>query len=574
MPCPSTETRMPRSVRLDRRSDGLSALPILPIPGALVLCLTLTLVVGGCMTGPREWLRNGLKVGPNFCEPPAPVAEDWIDGESVELRPAAADYGCWWAAFNDATLNELVREAYRQNLPLKIAGMRILEARAQLGIASGRFFPQQQQAIGSFQRQALSENAYPFGEFPLPRWDFDNWGVGFDAAWELDFWGLFRRAIESADANLDAQIANYDDVLVILQGEIAATYIEARTLEQRLQLARENIAIQKNTLRISEDRFEQGVVSELDVHQARSNLAITESMIPLLEVQHRHARNRLCTLLAMPPHDMDARLGNTGKIPAALPEVAVGIPAELLGRRPDIRRAEREAAAQCAMIGVAESELYPHIAITGTIAVETERLTNLFESKSLAGSIGPGFKWNILNYWRLRNNIRVQDARFRQIVLGYQQTVLEASREVENTIVAYLREQDRVACLERSTAATAKAVELSNLQYDQGMISFQRVLDSQRVLVQQQENLAQSRGNVSRYLVAVYKALGGGWQMRLRSDEEGEMLTEETLTEELSVLDEQAPVEAPAAEMPRPEAPIEAPFDELPRPDDKASGRK
>ncbi len=571
MPRPSTdETRTPRSARsTGPNRPSRTALSTFPALRTLLPCLTLALLAGGCMTGPREWLRNGLKVGPNFCEPSAPVAEDWIDIESAELQPAATDHGHWWAVFNDATLNELVQEAYQQNLPLKIAGMRILEARAQLGIASGRFFPQQQQMIGSFQRNALSENAYPFGEFPLPRWDFNNWAVGFDAAWELDFWGLFRRAIESAESNLDAQIANYDDVLVILQGEIAATYIEARTLEQRLQWARENIALQKKTLRISEDRFEQGVVSQLDVHQANSNLAVTESMIPLLEVGHRHARNRLCTLLAMPPHDLDARLGNTGKIPAALPEVAVGIPAELLGRRPDIRRAEREAAAQCAMIGVAESELYPHIAITGTIAVETEQLSNLFKSKSLAGTIGPGFKWNILNYWRLRNNIRVQDARFQQVVLAYQQTVLEASREVENTVVAYLREQDRVACLEKSTTATAKAVELADIQYDQGLISFQRVLDSQRVLVQQQESLAQSRGNVSMYLVAVYKALGGGWQMRLRSGEEVEMLAGETLVKELPVLDEQAPVEASADELPLPEAPVEAPGNEQPMPNDR-----
>lgn len=234
MPCLSSEMHASSCARLESLDLPAKMSPTKrPASMAPMLCLTLAFLASGCMTTPREWLRNGLKVGPNFCEPPAPVSEEWIDGESPELKLAASERSRWWAEFNDATLNELVEEAYQQNLPLKIAGMRILEARAQLGMATGRFFPQQQQAIGGFDRVALSENAYPFGEFPLPRWDFDNWAVGFDAAWELDFWGLFRRAIESAGANVDARIANYDDVLVILQGEIAATYIEARTLEQR-----------------------------------------------------------------------------------------------------------------------------------------------------------------------------------------------------------------------------------------------------------------------------------------------------------------------------------------------------
>lgn len=207
-------------------------------------------------------------------------------------------------------------------------------------------------------------------------------------------------------------------------------------------------------------------------------------------------------------------LGGQGRIPTAPPEVAVGIPAELLRRRPDVRRAEREAAAQCARIGIAEAEMYPQIAITGTIRFEAEQFSDLLDWKSIAGGIGPGFRWNILNYGRIRNSVDVEDSRFAQLVLKYQETVLRANEEAEDSVTAFLREQVRAKAIERGTEATARAVELANIQYEQGLIDFQRVLDSQRGLVQQQDTLAQSYGNVALDLVAVYKALGGGWQMR------------------------------------------------------------
>ncbi|MBN2475732.1 MAG: efflux transporter outer membrane subunit [Pirellulales bacterium] len=492
-----------------------AVVPVRVIAGVALL-LAIVLPNAGCTTGPVQWVRNGFKVGPDYCRLPAPVADGWIDGEDGNLRSQAADYSYWWATFDDPVLNELVEVAYRQNLPLKIAGMRVLEARAQLGVARGSLLPQQQRAIGAFSRSQLSENSFPFGEFPLPKMAFDTWSAGFDAAWELDFWGRFRRAVESADASLNAQIENYDDALVILQAEVAATYIQLRTLEDRLALARKNVEIQKNTFRITQDRFNQGVVSELDVKQALSILGATESLIPVLQTAHRQTQNRLCTLLGMPPAEVGAELGHSGRIPSPPPEVAVGIPADLLRRRPDVRRAERQAAAQCALIGVAESELYPHIAITGTIAFEAERFDDLFKGGSIAGMVGPGFRWNILNYGRIRNGIDVQDARFRQLVLQYQETVLRANEEVENAIAAYLGEQQRVKSLQISSSATADAVALANAQYQQGLIDFQRVLDSQRALVLQQDTLAESRGKVALSLVTLYKALGGGWQMRFR----------------------------------------------------------
>lgn len=473
----------------------------------------------GCATGPRRWFCNGMKVGPNYRRAAAPVAEQWIDGGDSHLRPQATDYSHWWAAFGDPVLDDLVHAAYEQNLPLKVAAMRVLEARAQRGVAAGGLFPQKQQAIGQYSRAKFSENGFPFGQIPLGKLAYDTWTVGLDTAWELDFWGRFRRAIESADASLNAQIENYDDVLVILQAEVAATYIELRTLQERLALARKNVQLQNNTLRITTERFEGDVVSELDVQQARSSVAVTSSLIPVLTTNQRKAQNRLCTLLGTPPHDLREELSQSHGIPSAPPEIAVGIPADLLRRRPDIRRAERQAAAQCAQIGIAESDLYPRLSLTGTIAIRAENFSHLFEGDSVAGEVGPGFRWNILNYGRIRNNILVQDARFQQAVMQYQQAVLHANEEVENAIAAYLQEQLRVKDLQASADAIARAVELANLQYEEGLIDFQRLLDSQRGLVIQQDSLAQSRGNVALHLVTLYKALGGGWQMRYRPNQ-------------------------------------------------------
>ncbi len=336
--------------------------------------------------------------------------------------------------------------------------------------------------------------------------------AGFNAAWELDFWGRFRRAVEAADANLDAQCANYNNVLVLLQAEVAANYIQMRAYEERLQLARKNVALQKETLRIISLREQKGLVTELDVQQATYNLGQTESMIPILEAGRRRAQNRLCILMAKPPRELSQIVNSPGSIPVLPQKIVVGIPAELLRRRPDVQQAERAAAAQSAQIGIAESEFYPHIAITGTIGVQAEQFSHLFTPQSLAGQIGPGFSWNLLNYGRIRNNVRAQGARFQQAVLTYQDTVLRANEEVENAIVAFLREQDRVASLTRSTKAAARSVELASQQYEKGMIAYQPLLDSERVLVQQQDTLAESRGLIGLNLIAVYKALGGGWQ--------------------------------------------------------------
>jgi NodT family efflux transporter outer membrane factor (OMF) lipoprotein len=520
--------------------------PSIKRPACLVVgLLGATLLLAGC-SSTRQWWANGFKVGPDYCPPASPVADEWIDDDDSSVVSEPTDYSYWWAVFQDPVLDELVDTAYRENLTLKIACQRIIEARSQRGIALGNLFPQQQQMFGSYSRTEISDNAYPFGQFPI-RKQYDDWITGFDAAWELDIWGQVRRGIESADANLDAQVASYDDILVMVQAEVAGAYLQLRTTEERLALARKNVQLQERTLKIIQHRFDQGVVSELDLHQAKSALAATRSLIPAVEEGHRKAETGLCILLGLPPQRLPVLERGTHAIPETPPEIVVGIPAELLQRRPDIRRAEREAAAQCARIGIATSELYPHIGISGNIAFNAENFDDLFGWDSITGSIGPGFQWNILNYGRIRNNIHVQDARFCQLVLQYQNTVLMANKEVEDGIVAFLKEKVRAQLLAEGVQETEKATQLAMLQYEQGFTDYQRVLDTQRALVRQQDGLAESRGKVALNLVAVYKALGGGWQTRLQAGQ-GPMFD----APEMPADDEAVPSQSSMAPLPLP----------------------
>jgi NodT family efflux transporter outer membrane factor (OMF) lipoprotein len=476
---------------------------------AFMTVAVLSSILPGC-TGPVEWFQNGFKVGPNYGTPSAATADHWIDADNPRVKSLENTDARWWTAFNDPSLNYLVTAAADENLTLKTAGCRILEARAERGVAEGELFPQQQQMSGSYSRNALG-NGYPLNLFDVGHY-YNNTMAGFNAAWELDFWGRFRRAIEAADANLDAQCANYNNVLVLLQAEVATNYIQMRAYEERILLARKNLDLQRDTLRIISLRERAGLVTELDVQQATYNLGQTESMIPILEAGRRRAQNRLCILMAKPPQQLDQIANRFASIPVPPQEIVVGIPAELLRRRPDVQQAERLAALQSARIGIAEAEFYPHIAITGAIGVQAQDFSNLFNSQSLVGQIGPGFNWNLLNYGRIQNNVRAQDARFQQAVLTYRDTVLRANEEVENGIVSFLREGERVVSLTGSTNAATRSVEIATRQYEKGTIDYQPLLDSERVLVQQQDTLAESRGLVGIHLVAVYKALGGGWQ--------------------------------------------------------------
>lgn len=485
--------------------------------GSFRILAALLLVMAACglsgCTHMRGWLRNGFKVGPNYHKPAVPVAENWIDfNDRRELADPAQDRN-WWQVFGDPTLDQLVQSSYAGNLPLRVAGLRVLEARAQRAVAVGNLFPQQQSASGFYRHIQLSRAGNSVGVAPTSR-AFDLWNIGAGLNWELDVWGRFRRQIESADATLDARVEDYDDVLVLLLAETARAYTDLRTAQARVRLARENVRIQQGNLQLAEARFREGAVSKLDVTQARSTLRETESLIPQFQAQSRRANNQLCILLGIPPRDLTPELGEA-PIPVAPTTVAVGIPADLIRRRPDVRSAERQVAAQSALIGVATADLFPEFTIDGSFNWTASQFPDLFTPAAFGGSIGPSFRWRILNYGRLVNNIRVQEARFQQLAVQYQNTVLEANAEVENALVTFFKAQQRANRLEEATRETEESVRLATTQYREGAVDFERVFNLQNVLVRQQDNLALARGEIALALIDVYRAIGGGWQLRL-----------------------------------------------------------
>ncbi len=464
-------------------------------------------------------LTAGCAVGPDYVRPEADTADTWSESIDSTLSTDPVEYGPWWTVFEDPALEQLVQIASVENLPLQIAAARILEARAVLGISRGLRFPQQQQLTGQAARVGLSENAPNVVFADQSFWYYN---VGFDAAWEVDVWGRFRRGIEAADADYGRALAGYDDTLVTVTAETARAYILLRTFEARLKLAQKNVVIQNETLRIAEVRFENGAVTELDVTQARALLRDTKALIPSLETGVRQTKHAISTLIGQPPSQLAELLQHDSSIPSAPAEIAVGVPIDLLRRRPDVRFAELQAAAQSARIGIAKSDLYPRFSLFGSIGFETSRdggiqsnnadAGDLFSSDSVTYTVGPTVSWPIFNYGRLRNNVRVQDARFQQAALNYQNTVLEAAREVEDALAAYLRSQTRVGYLTDSVGDARRSVELALVQYRQGSTTYQRVLDTQRFLVQQEDQLAGTKGDVALNLVATYKALGGGWE--------------------------------------------------------------
>ena len=465
-------------------------------------------------------------VGPDYVKPTAPEPQKWLESMDSKIESKAADFSTWWTVFNDPTLNALVQSAYQQNLTLKATGIRILEARAQLGIAVGDQYPQTQQGTADATAQKTSRNLPNAASAERFAYVYD---VGFDAAWELDFWGKFRRAVQAGVADLQASIADYDDNLVFLTSEVARAYITLRTSEKRLAVANDNVKIQTESLRLAQAQFDAGAVTELDVFQSRALLRSTEATIPGFESEIRQAKNALAILLGKLPGKIDALLAGPGRILQMPAEIAIGVPAELLRRRPDIRLAERQLAAQSAQIGVAKADLYPSFSLFGSIGYTTAGstsspqsrnagLSDLFKNNSLGYSVGPSITWNLFNYGRITNSIRVEDARFQQLAVDYENTVLQAVQEVEDAMIAYLRTQDQVMLLADAVAAYKSSVDLSTLQYKEGLVDFQRVLDAQQNLVQQQDNWVVTTGDVGLNLISLYKALGGGWEMRTGND--------------------------------------------------------
>ncbi len=470
------------------------------------------------------------KVGPDFHRPQVRVSENWMDVGDNRVKSEPADYRNWWKTFNDPVLDRLIEKAYGENLSLRIAGVRVLEARAQLGIAVGELYPQTQQATGSLNYVRLSEQAaqaFPPFQYYLSQ-------IGANARWEIDFWGKFRRAIESANASWLAAIANYDNALVSLTADVANAYVTIRTIEKRIVIATQNVETQKESLKIAEARFHYGTASLLDVEQAKTELNNTMASIPPLETQLRQQKDALCILLGMAPNDLADILKGPSEIPVSSSEIAVGIPADLLRRRPDIRSAEYQAMAQSALIGVSKAELYPAFSLIGnfsflsTTAGKSD-LSDMSKWSSRTILAGPSFQWNILNYGQITNNVRVQDARFQELLIAYQNAVLSAQKDVEDNLSAFLKAQDRASLLAQSAEAAKSSLDLAVKQYRAGIRDFTAVLLAQQSLLNEQDNLATTLGNISISLVGIYRALGGGWEIR-----EGKELVPPEVKEEMA----------------------------------------
>ena len=493
-------------------------------------------------------LSGCTMVGPDFKRPQLPSwLADWNGGslESLDAATRGLRSGLvqeWWRSFNDPVLDHLVAEAQRVNPNVRTAGLRIMEARAQLGIARSTLYPQVQQAIG---------DALWAGEERSKGKDIS--ALSFHAAlgigWEIDFWGKFRRSIEAADAGYFASIAQYDDLQVLMAAQVASFYCSIRTVEARLVIARENAALQKRSLEITERLFKGGTESELDVQQAKALYLGTLSTIPQLEGVQRQTENALSTLLARAPGPLPEMAAGKDVIPQAELDVIVDMPADLLRRRPDIRATEMQLAAQSALIGVSVADLYPSISLLGFVGLSATTLSGA--PGVLSGSFGPSLVWNVFDYGRLTNSVLVQDARFQQLYEQYQDAVLRAAREVDDAAVGFVKTGEQIALLADAVTAAQRSLDIATIQYREGLTDFERVLDSQRTLFSQQELLVSNRGNLTQNLIALYKAMGGGWEQG-RTRPVLDDATRETMGQRSKwkgLLD--APLPAPGADAPQ-----------------------
>ena len=457
----------------------------------------------------------GCMVGPDYEAPTVEVMDEWESAVDAELSQETPDIELWWESLGDTLLTDLIRRAELTNLDLRIAVARVAESRAARGIAKGDLYPNLV-LEGAYSYTQIAENS-PVGQVIIGAGGtlepIDQWEYQASTFWEIDLWGRIRRGVESATAAFEADIEDYRDVQVSLYAEVAANYTDIRALQTRLDLAIQNADAQRESLGLTQDRFNAGLTSALDVAQAEQNLAQTESTIPSLEAQLNAALNRIAVLLGGHPGALDDELNPRAGIPEADADIVAGVPADIVRRRPDVRRSERLLASQTALIGVAKADLYPSFSIVGFIQGVTGSIGNLFTGESTGWGIVPGFRWDIFSGGKIQNNIKVQEARTQQLLVGYQQIVLLALEEVESSLVAYQREIERRERLGVAVDASQRAVDLVRTQYIAGLTNFQNLLDTQRSLFQQQDLLAQSEGQVVLNLIFLNRALGGGWSL-------------------------------------------------------------
>jgi len=456
-------------------------------------------------------LIAGCTVGPNHKAPEAKLPETWRNtpeaGATVE-QPT--DLAHWWTALNDPALNSLIDRAVAGNHDLRIASARLREARAQRGVTAADQYPGVD-VNGKYERSKFSDNTNGFSS-PVGSSGDDLYQIGFDASWELDIWGRVRRSVEAADADIGAAQEDRRDVLIALLAEVARNYVELRSLQERLAIAESNVASQKETYGLSKGRADAGITSGLDVARAEAQLTATRAQIPSLNSQIHATTHRLAVLTGQQPGTLESEITAAAALPTKPATVPVGLPSDLLRRRPDIRRAERELAAATARIGVAKGDLFPRFSLTGSFGFSANEDEKVFQSDSKFWSVGPSVRWPLFDAGRVRNNIAVQNARQEAAVARYEKSILTGLEDVENSLVSYSREQARRKDLVDSEAAAKLAVDLATALHSRGLTDFLSVLDAQRALFVIQDSRAISDRTVLVNLISLYKALGGEWE--------------------------------------------------------------
>ena len=460
----------------------------------------------------------GCAVGPDYRKPETKVPETWNGQEVVsaaqpsKTAPNPVELVDWWRAFKDPSLSSLVEMAIRANLDLRLAEARIRQARAALGVAGGAFYPEVD-ASALYQRSQGSSEPGAGGAIATAGGLRELFQVGLDASWEMDIFGGIRRNIEAAGADLKAAVEDRRDVLITLVGDVGSNYINLRGFQQQIDIARKNLEAQKHNADIIQKRHDAGFAGGLDVANARAQVATTEATIPIFESSARAAIYNLGVLLGREPAALEKDLIKEGPIPPTPPEVPVGLPSDLLRRRPDIRRAEAQLHAATARIGVATADLFPKFSLTGSFGFSSNDLTKLGNmANSKFWSFGPSVTWPIFAGGSIWWNVKVQDALAEQALLTYKKTVLTALQDVETALVAYAKQQETRKSLSEAVVQNRKAVELSMILYLAGKSDFLNVIIAQRALFTTEDALAQSIRTVDTNLIALYKALGGGWE--------------------------------------------------------------
>jgi len=456
----------------------------------------------------------GCVVGPDYHSPRVDVPDAWISPIADGVTDRAVTPESWWASFNDVELDSLIQRAARSNLDLRVAEARLRQARAVRAGSAADLAPEVG-ASGSALRQLQSHNQPFFGALPLPPnfpFEYNVYQVGFDASWEIDLFGGKHRALEASNAEWQGAIEARNDAMVSLLAEVARNYVELRGSQQRLGIAQRDLKIQQEATELNRARYQGGVATELDVTREAALLAAQQAVIPPLETSMRAAMYALAVLIGQPPGELVAELSPLESVPPPPPRVPIGLPSDLLRRRPDVRRAERQLAAETARIGVAKAEWFPKISLTGDAGIESVSLGNWFDPGSRFWSIGPSFQWNALDFGRVRAQVRAQTAVQEAALATYQKTVLVSLQEAENAIVGYAEEQNRHRALADEVANNRRSLDMADSLYAAGRVNFLDVLDVRRSLYQSDDLLAASDQAVALDLIALYKALGGGWE--------------------------------------------------------------